>query len=223
MRAIIFRRIAVLSLIAVLPLTALTAAVCAEPSGEGILLAQARRSSRRRAKRDPVKERLTDISKVYKDRVAFAVSEKTAWDAFWKKIRDDRGQFEVRLDKQRSGFIDSLGSVPVGDHYRTLGDFEKLQRNMMASFEADLSARIQEFMATRLANLKEFGITVESERSRLELASLEVWEERKDLLQIEPPTKAELKTIERDQKSERKKERKKKKKRKRSLPVHEIF
>lgn len=174
-------------------------------------------SARRgKVKLSPTKQMLAAIGKVYKERVAFAEDEITLWRTFWKKVRDERGQFAVRMEKQRAGFIDSLRSLDSGFHYSSLEDFENLQGNMRRSFEEDQSARIQEFMAQRESNLKDFGIAQESERARLEGASLDAWIAAKEALNIEPISEKELKARGRGR------DKKKKKKKKRKMKVHRV-
>ncbi len=180
-------------------------------------------SARRgKVKMSPEKKKmLVMVKKVYEARIAFAEGEITIWRTYWKKVRDQRGQFSMRMEKQRDGFVDSLRSLDSEFHYSSLQDFENLQGNMVRSFEEDQSARIQEFMALRESNLRDFGIAQESERARLEGASVDAWIAAKKALHIEPISEEELEARGKgDKKKKKRKSRRKKKKRK--MKVHRV-
>lgn len=136
---------------------------------------------------DPMKVRLAEISQVYKEQIAFGSAEFDLWKKFWTKLRDDRGLFEVRLAKQREGFVDSLRSLEEKDHGQSLADFETMQGNTMRSFEERQSFKIKDFIAERQSKLREFGAAQESERARLAQTSESAWLEEKNMLNIEPP------------------------------------
>lgn len=135
---------------------------------------------------DPMKARLAEISQVYKEQISFGGAEFDLWKKFWTKLRDDRGLFEVRLAKQREGFVDSLRSLEAKDHGQSLADFETMQGNTMRSFEERQSFKIKDFIAERQSKLREFGAAQESERARLAQGSESAWVEEKNMLNIEP-------------------------------------
>lgn len=141
------------------------------------------------AQPDSLKARLAEISRVYKAQIEFGASEFAIWKNFWTKLRDDRGLFEMRLIKQREGFVDSLRSLASRDHGQSLLDFETMQNNVMKSFEQDQSSRIKEFIAERASRLQEFGARQEEERIRLAQESSFNWDSEKSALNIEvvPP------------------------------------
>jgi len=121
---------------ALIPLTGLATEAFAESSPAPVLLAQANRP-RRGKNQNPLKMRLGDIGKVHKERIAFAEGEFKIWQEFWKDVRDERGKFEVSLDKQRSAFVDSLKSLAPEFHYGALLKFEEMQANGCEAFELE--------------------------------------------------------------------------------------
>lgn len=155
---------------------------------------------------DMPKSELADISKVYKSQMAFDGAESELWKNFWTKLRDERALFELRLGKQREGFVDSLRSLDPKDHGQSLLDFETLQNNSMKSFEENHSAKIRDFIAERLAKLKEFGEIQEAERARLAQSSREAWEAERAKLGIALP---QLPTPEKGKKGAKSEEKKK--------------
>lgn len=139
------------------------------------------------SKNDDLKLRLAEIAKVFKNQMAFAKSELEVWKAFWTKVRDERGLFEMRLAKQRDGFVESLRSLDPRDHGQSLADYETMQNNVMRSFEENQSAKIREFTLDRENKVREFGATQESERARLAQATSDSWEEEKARMNITLP------------------------------------
>ncbi len=140
-----------------------------------------------RSKGDPLKARLAEVSKVHKNQMTFGTKEGEAWKTFWTKLRDERGLFEVRLSKQREGFVDSLRSLDSKDHGQALLDFETMQTNVMKSFEDNQSNKIKEFVSERESRLREFGGAQEAERERLAAASTDAWLMERASLKIEMP------------------------------------
>jgi hypothetical protein len=158
----------------------------------------------------PMKQRLAEISKVHKNQLAFGAAEGEVWKGFWTKLRDERALFEMRLVKQREGFMESLRSLDARDHYQSLQDFEALQNNVMNSFEESQQAKIAEFIAARESKIKEFGAAQEGERARLAQESTELWDAQKAKLDIQPPSKEEQKEMAREKDKEAKAKKKKK-------------
>lgn len=148
-----------------------------------------KKKSKSKAKPDTMKIRLADIARVHKAQLAFGSAAADEWKKFWTKLRDERGLFEVRLGKQRSGFMDSLRSLDSKDHGQSLLDFENMQTNVMKSFEDNQAAMIREFVADRENRLKEFGAAQEAERARMAQDSLQAWNEERSELKIELPDK----------------------------------
>lgn len=141
-------------------------------------------------KNDDLKLRLAEIAKVFKNQMGFAKSELEVWKEFWTKARDERGLFEMRLAKQRDGFVESLRSLDPRDHGQSLVDYETMQNNVMRSFEENQSAKIREFILERENKIREFGATQESERSRLAQSTQDSWEEEKARMNLTSPEPA---------------------------------
>lgn len=142
-----------------------------------------------KVKVDAVRGLLSDIARGHRNQIAFGSAEYELWKAFWTKMRDERGLFQVRLSKQREGFLDSLRSLDAKDHGQSLGDFEVMQGNVMKSFEEEQGLKIRNFIAERVAKLQEFGAIQEEERMRLGQISDQAWAEDKAKMNIEsaPP------------------------------------
>lgn len=158
-----------------------------EPSAEEQAPAKISRRKRAKAPAEAPNVSMADIAKVYKSQIAFGGVENELWKEFWTKLRDERGLFELRLAKQREGFIESLRSLDPKDHGQGLLDFETMQGNAMNSFEENQDRKIKDFIAERLAKLKEFGEIQETQRAQLAEASLKAWGEQRAALGITLP------------------------------------
>jgi hypothetical protein len=126
-----------------------------------------------------LKQRRQAILAAHKARMDFIAAEADIWNKFWVRVRDERNQFELRIARQRLDFFESLGSLEASSYALSLGDFEKLQGNMLKSFEAGQKAKLNAFFAEREARWKEFALNQERDRAEFAAQGDEAWQSQK--------------------------------------------
>lgn len=129
-----------------------------------------------------LKGRLDKIQAFHKTRADFFAKETELWNAFWNKVRDDRRQFEIRMARQTLGLFDSLASLDPKDHAITIADFDRLQGNVVKSFEASQRQKLQDFFALHDTRWKDFAAEQERERAEFMAEALSGWDEQKAYL-----------------------------------------
>jgi len=113
-----------------------------------------------------VKRRLVKIDQNSKARMDFMAKEAGIWGTFWTKIHDERRLFEIRLSRQTLDFFESLSSISNGDRDTAVGDFEKLQGNVIAAFETQQKQKLENFFMQRDQRWKDFVAQQEQERTK---------------------------------------------------------
>ncbi|MBI3554217.1 MAG: hypothetical protein HY077_17095 [Elusimicrobia bacterium] len=126
-----------------------------------------------------LKDRLSKIQDAHKMRMDFFDKEKTSWDNFWTRIRDERRKFEIRITRQTLDLFESLASLDPKDHAATVSNFEKLQNDLIKSFEQQQKQKMQEFFSDRESRWKEFAGEQEKERSEFVADAEAGWKENK--------------------------------------------
>lgn len=111
-----------------------------------------------------LKERLSSIRTRHKAQADFNDDEARLWQEFWNKIKEERELFEVRVAKQRLNVFESLDSLEVAEHGKTLGDFERMQSNVLKSFEAAQKAKMAAFFTAQAERTKAFAARQEKDR-----------------------------------------------------------
>ncbi len=112
-----------------------------------------------------LKERLSSIRARHKAQGDFNAEEGQQWQEFWNKIKEERELFEVRVAKQRLNVFESLDSLETKEHGKTIADFERMQSNVLKSFEAAQRAKMTAFFTAQLERTKAFAARQEKDRA----------------------------------------------------------
>lgn len=112
-----------------------------------------------------LKQRLADIRAGNKAQGDFSAAEAVVWDEFWSKVKEERELFEVRVAKQRLNVFESLDSLERSEHGKTIADFERMQSNVLKSFENAQKAKMTAFFAAAAQRTKDFAARQEKERA----------------------------------------------------------
>jgi hypothetical protein len=130
-----------------------------------------------------LKGRLAKIQSAHKQRMDFFAQEKKHWDDFWTKIRDERKKFELSMTRQTLDLFESLNSLAPKDQPTTVANFEKMQGDLLKSFEADQKARMQEFFVGHEKHWTDFAALQEKERAQFMADAESGWQHNKEMLQ----------------------------------------
>lgn len=112
-----------------------------------------------------LKQRLADIRAGNKAQADFSAAESLVWEEFWSKVKEERELFEVRVAKQRLNVFESLDSLERSEHGKTIADFERMQSNVLKSFENAQKAKMTAFFAAAAQRTKDFAARQEKERA----------------------------------------------------------
>lgn len=129
-----------------------------------------------------LRDRLGKIEEHHKTRMDFLAKEAETWNSFWNKIRDERKIFEVRITRQTMDLFESLASLDPRDQPQTIADFEKMQGNVIKSFEMQQKQKTDEFFAAREARWKDFAAGQEQEREQFLAEAESDWQQSKQAL-----------------------------------------
>ena len=103
-----------------------------------------------------VKRRIGKINERHKNRIDFMAKESDVWMSFWTKVRDERKLFEIRMTRQTHDLFESLASLDSADHNSAIADFQKMQGNVIKSFEDKQNQKLEEFFGARDKRWREF-------------------------------------------------------------------
>lgn len=133
-----------------------------------------------------LRDRSERIKELHKSRMDFIAQEAEAWNAFWVKVKDDRLLFEVRITRQRLDLFESLNSLESRNHSPSIVNFEKLQGDIIKTFELEQKQRMVDFFTDHDARWKSFA--AQQEKDRLEsVADAEMaWQGQKAGLRGQP-------------------------------------
>jgi hypothetical protein len=153
-----------------------------------------------------LKDRLSKINDHHQERMDFLAKEADTWNSFWSKVRDERKVFEIRITRQTLDLFESLASLDPKDHATTIADFEKMQGNVVKSFEMQQKLKMTEFFAAREARWKDFAAAQETERTDFLAQASADWQQSKQSLKnpnlaAEAPAAEEAKPADGDAKS----------------------
>lgn len=112
-----------------------------------------------------LKQRLAEIRAGNKAQSDFSAAEALVWEEFWSKVKEERELFEVRVAKQRLNVFESLDSLERSEHGKTIADFERMQSNVLRSFENAQKAKMTAFFAAAAQRTKDFAAKQEKERA----------------------------------------------------------
>lgn len=112
-----------------------------------------------------LKQRLADIRAGNKAQGDFSAAEALVWEEFWSKVKEERELFEVRVAKQRLNVFESLDSLERSEHGKTIADFERMQSNVLKSFESAQKAKMTAFFVASAQRAKDFAAKQEKERA----------------------------------------------------------
>lgn len=110
--------------------------------------------------------RVKMLKRYHQEQVMHGKRAHREWVKFWDTMYADRKLFDVRIARQRLNLFESLASLDPASHKQIIVDFERLQATQVESFEANLQQRMNDYLAQRIEDLKEF--TAEQERKREE-------------------------------------------------------
>lgn len=126
-----------------------------------------------------LKDRLSKINDHHKARMDFMAQENDTWNSFWSKVRDERKIFEIRITRQTLDLFESLASLDAHDQPVTIADFEKMQANVIKSFEMQQKQKMAEFFTARDARFREFAGGQEKEREEFVAEAAMDWQHSK--------------------------------------------
>ena len=126
-----------------------------------------------------LQSRLGEAKKNHKSQDKWGRGLTGAWSKFWTQMYDDRRKFEIRIARQRLNLFESLDSLDSSFHGQTISDFERLQTNIIKSFEAQQSQKMKDYFAVLLADLRSFQSEQEAGRVRLGREAAEAWRAQK--------------------------------------------
>ena len=126
-----------------------------------------------------LKSRLAKITAAHTARMNFFAREGGIWQTFWTKVKDDRTLFEVRLARQALALFDSLASLDPHDHASTIANYEKMQSDVMKSFELQQKQKMADFFAERDARWRQFAADQERDRADFAAEGEAAWQEHK--------------------------------------------
>lgn len=126
-----------------------------------------------------LKGRLNKLMKTYQAQGAFGRRLNGAWDAYWKKVYEDRNRFEVRVARNRLDLFESLGSLDAGAHGSAIADYERLQTNLWRSFEDKQKEEMAAFFNKVLSDVKEFSVEQEKRRQEFMTEATDSWQAQK--------------------------------------------
>lgn len=112
-----------------------------------------------------LKQRVATIRAGNKAQNDFSAAESQLWQEFWSKVKDERELFEVRVAKQRLNVFESLDSLERSEHGKTIADFERMQSNVLRSFETTQKSKMTAFFAASMERTKAFAARQEKERA----------------------------------------------------------
>ncbi|MFH1723120.1 MAG: hypothetical protein ABII00_00715 [Elusimicrobiota bacterium] len=126
-----------------------------------------------------LQKRLNKLKKVYEDQDAFGLRRSGAWKNFWLKRYEERKLFEVRVARQRLNLFESLASLDPSYHGQTIADFERLQDNVIKSFESQQKEKMDEFFAGLTRDIEEYAKGQERIRADFLESAIEAWKSQK--------------------------------------------
>lgn len=129
-----------------------------------------------------LKDRSERIKQMHKSRQEFIAQETETWNTFWNKVKEDRLLFEVRIIRQRLDLFDSLASLESNSHAPSLVNFEKLQSEVIKTFEQQQKDKMTSFFADRDARSKSFAAQQEKDRAESVADAEAAWREQKGSL-----------------------------------------
>ena len=103
-----------------------------------------------------VKARLKELQTAKNNQTSFGRRMSNGWTAFWQQAYNDRKAFDLNIARQRIDHFKTLDSIDESDHRQAMADFDRLQTNLIKSFEASHRRRIEGFFDQLARSLKDF-------------------------------------------------------------------
>ncbi len=126
-----------------------------------------------------LQQRLAKAKKSHKNQDKWGRGMTGAWAKFWSQMYDDRKSFEIRIARQRLNLFESLDSLEVAFHGQTISDFERLQSNIIKSFEAQQAQKMKDYFAVLFTDLKSFQDEQEAGRLQMGQEAMDAWRAQK--------------------------------------------
>jgi len=124
-------------------------------------------------------KRLATAKKSQKSQDKWGKGLTHAWGQFWTQMYNDRKSFEIRIARQRLNLFESLDSLDPAFHGQTITDFERLQSNIIKSFESQQSQKMEDYFAVLFSDLRSFQSEQESTRVRMSQEAMDAWRAQK--------------------------------------------
>lgn len=80
-----------------------------------------------------------------------------AWAGFWKKIHDERMNFEVRMGKEWLGHVEHIKSINEEFHRSARAEFERTQTRRIEQFESTQQSKIRDYVDMLIKDVKIFA------------------------------------------------------------------
>lgn len=126
-----------------------------------------------------LQQRLGEAKKMHREQDKWGRGMTTAWANFWTQMYEDRKAFEIRIARQRLNLFESLDSLDPAFHSQTIADFERLQSNIIKSFESQQHQKMQDYFAVLFSDLKNFQGQQETMREQLASDAMAAWKAQK--------------------------------------------
>lgn len=127
-----------------------------------------------------LQRRLSDSKKLNRDQEQWGRGMAAAWGKFWTQMYEDRKSFEIRIARQRLNLFESLDSLDPAFHGQTISDFERLQGNIMKSFESQQQTKMRDYFSVLFSDLKSFQSEQEAARVRMGQEAMDAWSAQKE-------------------------------------------
>ena len=126
-----------------------------------------------------LQQRLGEAKKAHREQDKWGRGLTTAWASFWSQMYEDRKSFEIRIARQRLNLFESLDSLDPTFHSQTIADFERLQTNIIKSFESQQHQKMQDYFAVLFSDLKAFQGQQQTLREQLAADAMAAWKAQK--------------------------------------------
>lgn len=126
-----------------------------------------------------LQSRLAQLQKSYRAQESFGKRTAGAWSSHWSRVYEERKVFEVRMARQRLNIFESLASLDTAAHSQTIADFERMQANVLKSFEDSQKQKMADFFNQMMADLKQFSTEQEATRAEFMADAHAAWQSQK--------------------------------------------
>jgi hypothetical protein len=126
-----------------------------------------------------LQRRLGQAKKGHREQDKWGRGMTSAWSKFWTQMYEDRKSFEIRIARQRLNLFESLDSLDETFHSQTIADFERLQSNIIKSFESQQQQKMSDYFSVLYSDLKAFQSQQDALRQQMAEEAMAAWKAQK--------------------------------------------